>query len=219
MLLNVLESMNMNETPGAQTPVYEHVELPFEGQFVKEASVFVTENMINECCGDADLIHQSAMLEAAKMDGALKNFMKEGKDYKGLKKDLNTIIAAYDLPKEEFGRKSNKLLHVCKRILQVCYDLDAAIGAGVAAGGAVAMIATMPAMLPVYIISWVIGFICNRLLRLLVDTVEYKNLEGDVQGIVTDLRAAAKKSEDEKRAAKMNAAADKLEESLAKHRK
>ena len=218
MQLNVLESMNMNEQPAA-TPVYEHVELPFEGQFVKEASEFVTDAMIVECFNDTGLIHQSAMLEAAKMDTVLKNFMKEGKDYKGLKKDLNTILEANDLPKEEFGRKSSKLLHVCKRVLQVCYDLDAAIGGVVATGGIVAAAATMPAMLPSYIIGYVIAFICNRLLRYAVDVVEFKNLEGDVNNIISDMRAAAKNCEDEKRAAKLNASADKLEESLRKHRK
>ena len=218
MQLNVLESMNMNEQPAA-TPVYEHVELPFEGQFVKEASEFVTDTMIAECFNDTGLIHQSAMLEAAKMDTVLKNFMKEGKDYKGLKKDLNTILEANDLPKEEFGRKSSKLLHVCKRVLQVCYDLDAAVAGVIGTGGVVAIAATMPAMLPMYIISFVVGFICNRIMRYVVDVVEFKNLEGDVNNIISDMRAAAKNCEDEKRAAKLNASADKLEDSLRKHRK
>ena len=218
MQLNVLESMNMNEQPAA-TPVYEHVELPFEGQFVKEASEFVTDTMIAECFNDTGLIHQSAMLEAAKMDAALQNFMKEGKDYKGLKKDLNTILMAHDLSDEDFGRKSNNLLHVCKRILQVCYDLDGVFAGVIGTGGAVAIAATMPAMLPIYIVSFVVGFICNRLMRYLVDTVEFKKLEGDVNNIIDDMRAAAKNCEDEKRAAKLNSAADKLEASLRKHRK
>ena len=116
-------------------------------------------------------------------------------------------------------RKSSKLLHVCKRILQVCYDLDAAIAGVAGTAGAVAIVATMPAMLPMYIISFVISFICNRILRYVVDVVEFKNLEGDVNNIISDMRAAAKNCEDEKRAAKLNSAADKLEESLRKHRK
>ena len=203
MLLNVLESMNMNDKP--TTPVYEHVELPFDGQYIKEASEFVTDEMIAECCNNADLIHQSALLEAAKMDAVLKNFMKEGKDYKGLKKDLNTILEANDLPKEEFGRKSSKLLHVCKRVLQVCYDLDAAIAGVAGAAGTITIAATMPAMLPMYIISLVVAFICNRIMRYIVDTVEFKNLEGDINNIISDMREAAKNCEDEKRAGRVSA--------------
>ena len=77
----------------------------------------------------------------------------------------------------------------------------------------------MGCVVPFYIISFVVGFICNRLLRYAVDVVEFKNLEGDVNNIISDMRAAAKNCEDEKRAAKLNASADKLEESLRKHRK
>lgn len=218
MQLNVLESMNMNEQPAA-TPVYEHVELPFEGKFVKEASEFVTDTMIAECFNDTGLINQSAMLEAAKMDTALQNFMKEGKDYKGLKKDLNTILEAYDLPKEEFGRKSDNMLRVCKRVIQICLDLYAAIALGIGAAGVVAFATTMNAALPIYIIKFVVRFICDRFIRYLVDTAEFEKLKGDVNNIIDDMRAAAKNYEDEKHAAKLNSAADKLEASLRKHRK
>lgn len=99
-----------------------------EGVYFKNCSSLVTEEMISECCGDKYLIEQSAILEGAKLDLALKNFLKEGQDYKGLKADLEKVIKANDISDEALKTDGRKFLHICKRILQVMYDICVIIG-------------------------------------------------------------------------------------------
>lgn len=133
-----------------------------------------------------DLVEQHALLEGAKFDLLMKNFLKEGKDYKGLKADLKEIIDANDLDDSKLASKGKSLLHICKRVLQICYDIGAAIGTGGTAvslvAGAVGMLAagTGPmALIPIIygIVNFVIAFIINRLIRLLVDHIEFDTVK------------------------------------------
>lgn len=196
-----------------------------EGTYIKDCSFLITEEICVNSFYNEEFIRQTAILEGAKMDMLLKNFLKEGKDYKGLKKDLNQIIVANNMDKSQLASKGKGLIHICKRILQVCIDIDAAIGAaaapiGVAAmigltivsgGGAVAIVSLIS-----YIVALVVNFIINRLLRLLYDTVEFNTIKKDAEDIVDDLRSKANSAENEQLAKKFNSEADKLEAAIKK---
>lgn len=215
-----------------------------EGTYFKNCSNLVTEEMIAECCGDRSLIEQSAILEGAKLDLTLKNFLKEGQDYKGLKADLEKVIKANDISNETLKSDGRKFLHICKRILQVMYDISPILGipvagaqvaTGVAAanvkadaasvfgvGGAAASgIIKTGITVSIFsaIISYIIGFIINRLIRLLIDTIEFKTIKDDAEDVVRELRLNAKKAKNPKIAKKMESEADRLEESIAKYSK
>ena len=201
-----------------------------EGVYFKNCSNLVTEEMISECCGDRSLIEQTAILEGAKLDMSLKNFLKEGQDYKGLKKDLNEIIKANDISDESLRSNGRKLLHVCKRILQCTYDI-ANIVTPIAGAGQIGFSASALARSGMIsaagltttvissIIALVVNFIINRLIRLLIDTVEFKTVKEDAEDVVRELRSNAKKANDPKIAKKMESEADRLEASIAKYSK
>lgn len=200
--------------------------------------MFVTDDMINECCGDLNLIEYSALLEGAKIDWALKNFLKEGKDYKDLKKDVKEIIKANDLDPDDYKSKGKGFMHICKRILQVAEDIAVPLGIGnnvasisgslsiaskanaAAAAFGVASMAASPVIIVINgIISLVISFIINRLVRYLWDTIEFNTIKEDANDVVRDLRINASKANDPKIAEKFNKEADRLEESIKKYSK
>ena len=219
-----------------------------EGTYFKNCSNLVTEEMIAECWGNRSLIEQSAILEGAKLDLTLKNFLKEGQDYKGLKADLEKVIKANDISNETLKSDGRKFLHICKRILQVMYDISPILGipvagaqvaTGVAAAnmkadaasaigdifgvgtGAAGGIIKTGITVSIFnaIISYIIGFIINRLIRFLIDTIEFKTIKDDAEDVVRELRLNAKKAKDPKIAKKMESEADRLEESIAKYSK
>lgn len=160
--------------------------------------------MINECAGNLELIEKSALLEGAKIDFALKNLFKKGKDYKDLKKNVNEIIKANNLSKDELRSKGKGLMHICKRIIQVIEDIGifvyttgAAINttsviAFVVAGGAIPGITIIIGS----IIEFVVGFIINKLIRFAADSLEFNTIKKDADDIVDSLRSQAKKSKD-----------------------
>ena len=197
------------------------------GEYIKNCNLFITEEMVNECCGNTHLIEQSALLEGAKLDMQLKNLFKEGKDYKNLKKDVKEIIKANDMDDDDLKSKGKGFIHVCKRILQVCEDLAVFVGGAGAAANTVTGIGIIAAGLtPVgvgmiigAIVSFVVTFIASRLFRLLWDTLEFNAIKDDAESIVRDLRRMAKNTNDKKLSEKYNAEADKLEASIDKYSK
>ena len=218
--------INENSTPSVNKPkvygaIYE------EGIYVKDCDYFVTEQMINEYCGNEDLIRQAAILEGAKIDMTLKNYMKEGKDYKGLKKDLRDIIKYNNVDKDKLitGRKG--IMHACKRIIQVLLDLEGTIiGAGTAvgvvgysvlSGGALGLLNLGVYAIPMAIIAFIVTFLIGRPLRLLCDTVEFAAVKRDAKEIVNQIRELADKADDKKQKEKFNKEADRLEASIKKY--
>lgn len=187
-----------------------------EGEIIKDCSFLITESMIDGCLNNIELVRNCAILEGAKLDMMLSNFMKEGKDYKGLKKDLNEIINANNMDKSELISKGKGFMHICKRILQISQDLATVAGTGVIALK-VAAAPAVPGVIIASILGFVIGFISNRLLRYLCDTVEFETIKKDAESIVKDLRSNAKKAEDPDIAKKLNSEADKLEASIKKY--
>lgn len=197
-----------------------------EGIIIKDCSYLITESMMIECMNNTDIVRQVAILEGAKLDLQLSNWMKEGKDYKGLKKDLKEIINANNMDKSELASKGKGFMHTCKRILQICCDIDAAFmpGASILSTAAKASVlsaagaaAGIPGVIVLGIIGFVINFIINRLMRLLVDTIEFNTIKKDAEDIVDDLRSKAKTVEDPSAAKKLNSEADKLEKSIKKY--
>lgn len=192
-----------------------------EGTYVKNCDIFITEQMVSECSDNDDLVRQAAVLEGAKLDLTLKNFMKEGKDYKGLKKDLRDIIKANNLDDKDLKSGKRGFMHICKRILQVTEDLNNVINPisqiGSVAINTALLGAINPTVLISAIITIVINFIAGRLFRLLWDTIEFNTIKGDAESIVSDLRRMAKNTNDPKLKKKYESEADRLEESIKKY--
>lgn len=206
------------------------------GTLIKNCNFALTDEIIESCMGNTYLIRSSCILEGAKIDMTLKNFLKEGKDYKGLKKDLREIIRANDLDTDELQTDRKGFMHICKRILQVTYDLGAVvggvlgvadiisagtIGAGYASlfgGTAGAVMSSATVFIVIFaIISYVIGFIINRLIRFAVDSVEFNTLKKDCNKIVDQLEDLANKTNDKKKADKYRKEAQRLKDSIRKY--
>ena len=178
-------------------------------------------------------VNQDIILEGAKFDLFLKNYMDEGKDYKGLKKELQTIIKANDLDSSKLRDKSTGFMHNCKRIIQISTDLETiAIPAGVVVGtakgagglaiklGLTGITAELaPAIIIGGIIAFIVTFICNRIFRYIVDIGEFNTLKKDAEDIVNQLRSNAKNTSDKELAKKYNSEADKLESAIVKYSK
>lgn len=189
-----------------------------EGNFIKNCNIFVTDDLIQECYGNEYLIKQSALLEGAKIDMALNNFIEEGKDYKNLKKDLKEIISANNMDEKELNGNFRKFMHICKRIVQVLLDINLVIGSAInTANIGIFAAAGNPALLIGTIIGFVTGFIINRLLRYAADTIEFENIVKDSQYIVNELRKKARDTNDKKLASKFNSEADRLEKAIKKY--
>ena len=194
------------------------------GVLIKNCDFVISEEFISECAYDTTLIEETALLEGAKLDLKLKNFMQEGEDYKGLKKELRKVIDANNLSDEKLKSGKNDFMHICKRILQCCEDILAVFStfhtAGYTAAGIALGLATgqptliLCAVVP-HIIGFVIGFIINRLFRLLWDTIEFETIKKDAESIVKDLRKSAEKAP--KLEKKLNAEADRLEAAIEKY--
>ena len=231
-MANIFENINFLDGHISSSSQSSSVEIPSihavydEGTIIRNCDCFITENMVEECFGNADLIRQSAILEGAKIDWKLKNWLREGKDYKGLKKEVKEIIKANDLDDSDLRGNGRKFMHICKRILQICEDIGIAIGAGTAIGQmatGLAVSAVSPIIGVSYIVGtivgFVIGFIINRLFRYLWDTLEFNNMKEDAENIVSDLRRNARKAENKKMADKFNSEADRLEAAIKKYSK
>ena len=204
-----------------------------EGAVVENCEIFITDEMVSECHFNVDLIEQAALLEGAKIDIALKNFIDEGEDYKGLKRELKKIIDANNMSKEELQTGKNGFMHVCKRILQILLDISICISTGFEIGTTIAAVANVGQINKVLalfggkvsvasiiiksIAKLIVGFIINRLLRYAVDAIEFAELKKDAKTIVEDLRTMAKKAESKKDADKFNKEADRLEDAIAKY--
>lgn len=204
-----------------------------EGAVVENCEIFITDEMVNECYFNIGLIEQAALLEGAKIDIALKNFIDEGEDYKGLKRELKKIIDANNMSKDELKTGKNGFMHTCKRILQILIDIDSiltlGLNSGIAATTAIHL-SKANKVLAIFggkvsiagyiiksIVQIVVLFIINRLLRYAVDAIEFAELKKDAKAIVEDLRTMAKKADSKKDADKFNKEADRLEDAIAKY--
>ena len=107
------------------------------GSIYRDCTDCITEEMIVECLGDPYLVQQSAILEAVKMDWTLKNYLKSGEDYRGLKKELREVMDANNIKEEDVASKGSKILHACLRCMQIICDIAPTIAAVDLAAGEV----------------------------------------------------------------------------------
>ena len=187
-----------------------------ESGIIKDCSCFVTEEMIAECSNDQTLIEQQALLEGAKFSMWINNFLKEGKDYKGLKSELKKVMDANNMSDERLKTGRKGFMHACKRILQILMDINFVTG-GVS--GIMALLGSI-AIPPLFIgglLGMIVGIIVNRLIRFAADSAEFDAIKEDSEEIVNQLRSNAKNTKDKKFAKKYNDSADRLEEVIKKY--
>lgn len=103
--------------------------------YVKNCLFALTEDMIESCNEDIDIIKQNCILEAVKIDWLMKNFLSKPNDYKGLKQDMKTIISANNLDDSKLKTNKKGILQACKRVLIVLSDIMVPGGAAATALG------------------------------------------------------------------------------------
>lgn len=163
-----------------------------------------------------------ALNEGARFDWALNNFLKEGKDYKGLKKAMSKVQEAIDLPDEELAKDPSKFMKISKRALQIILDILAMSIDVVSTVGNffvyINLIAPFAKFSPKGWLMWMIGFVLtklvDRLLRLAVDKVEFKQCKNEAEEMVKLLRDKADKTNDKELKAKYKEEADRLKKKI-----
>ncbi len=204
---------------------------------ILDNSIFLTEELIADCMGDENLIREAVMLEGAKFDVKLRNFLQEGEDYKGIKKDIREILKAQGMSEEDFIKKGvwRKILHILKRFVQIVADLYTLIGVplgvgvdayhaslGVAAGkaavaatgGTVATpVAVIIAILIVAIFA-ALRYFGSRAIRWLADTAELSRAKKDMKEIAKIARQNADSCENPAGRKKFNSIANQLEKKI-----
>lgn len=168
---------------------------------------------------DGDMV---SLNEGAKFDWSLNNFLKEGKDYKGLKNAMQKVKDAADLSDEELSKNPNKYMIFGKRALQIILDI-LAMGIDVfqTIGNFFVYINFLVPFAKFSIkgwLIWMIGFILtklvDRLLRLTIDTAEFKQCKNEAEDIVKLLRNKAEKTDDKELKAKYREEADRLKKKI-----
>lgn len=242
-ILNYLYSLSLSNNFGNKLfkKMYKFESYIFNEYISDNCDLFVTEQMILECSNSKELIENQSLLEGAKFDIWVKNFLSEGEDYKGLKKEIKTVIKANKLSEEEININKKGLMNSCKRILQISMDI-LSIASGAAGGiltvkdwkdannlfkkgniyldknkiyhgfGKTALISGFKKLG-----IFAIGFIITRLIRFAVDSAEFKSLEKDCKSIISDLNKAsdkAKKNGDNELADHYDSEAKRLEKAL-----
>ena len=186
------------------------------GTLINDCRAFLTETMILECSNDRDLIYQNCLLEGAKFDMTMKNFMKEGEDFKGLKKELKEIMKMNDMDDSELQSNVNSPAHVVLRILQILEDLCVVYSIGVG-GTQIILSGFNPIILIGSIIGFAIGFLINRVFRFLWDSIHFNVIKKDCENIVLQLRKMSKDTKDSKLQKKYSDEADRLEAAIEKY--
>lgn len=205
------------------------------GEYIKNCNFLLSQELYESCYHDKDIIREHCLLEGAKLDLTLKNFLKEGQDYKDLKKNIKELVKAYDLNDEDLISGKRKLLHICKRILQVLSDIESVLIVGGSSAGAVAILFSMTAedvamaggigatifemgagLIFVAIITFIYYFL-ERLFRVLVDYVEFDTIRKDANNIIDQLEDNAKKSKDKKLKKEYKEKAEELKNKLRKY--
>ncbi len=170
---------------------------------------------------EATFLEEDTLLEGAKFNVSLKKFLAEGEDYKGLKKELKEVIKMNDMSDDELKDKiktgRGRVMHVCKRIVQICLDLLFAFETGATIGGSIAIAVEFPIFLPLAIIDYILVLFLNRILRFAADTVEFNAVYKDCKTILNEIEDAKSKCKDPKQKKKLQESADKLRKAMDKY--
>ena len=160
--------------------------------------------------------------EGAKFDWFLNNFLKEGKDYKGLKRAMQKVQEATDLSDKELAKDPSKFMKISKRALQIILDILAMGIDAVQTIGNFFVYINLIAPFAKFSIKgwlvWMIGFIStklvDRLLRLVVDKAEFKQCKNEAEEMVKLLRDKADKTDDKELKVKYREEADRLKRKI-----
>jgi len=156
--------------------------------------------------------------EGAKFDWFLNNFLQEGNDYRGLKKAMQKVKDSVDLSDEELSKDLNKYMNFGKRAIQIILDiLSIGIDVVETIGNFFVYINAIAPFAPFSIkgwLLWMIGFIItkliDRLLRLAIDTAEFKKCKSEAEDMVKLLRDKADKTDDKELKTKYREEANRL---------
>ena len=160
--------------------------------------------------------------EGAKFDWLLNNFLKEGKDYKGLKKAMAKVQEAVNLSDEELAKDPSKFMKTSKRAIQIILDI-LAMGIDVVQTVGnffvyINFLVPFTKFSPKGWLIWMIGFILtkliDRLLRLAVDKAEFKQCKNEAEEVVKLLRDKADKTNDKDLKDKYREEADRLKKKI-----
>lgn len=178
-----------------------------------DCAIFLTDSIISECSNNKALIREACLLEGAKFDMMLNNWLEEGEDYRGLKAELRTIMDAYNMNEKDLRSRENGILYACKRIIQILEDINIPFATIELFGMTVAS-GFNPAVLLGGIVGLIVGWLINRLIRYSVDNLEYKGLTKDCKDISKKLRNMANDTKDKALAAKYRSSAEKLDKAV-----
>lgn len=199
---------------------------------ILDNSIFLTEELIVDCMGDESLIQEAVMVEAAKFDLKLKNYLAEGEDYKGIKKDIRDVLKAQGMSEEDFVQKGvwRKMLHNLKRFIQVSADIVAAASIAGGIGGSIGGIAgglAAPVKISLgakalislkvvlkFAIICTIAFFTSRVLRWIADSAEASQAKKDIKEIIKIARQKASECKNQADKKKFNSIADKMQKKL-----
>lgn len=214
------------------------------GNLIKNCDIFITSDLVESCFGDRDLVRQSILTEASRVDVGLLNFLKDGNDYKTLKRDLRELI---DLNNDAEKKPSamKKGLRTCKRVIQAIHDYEIVSPsiaiAGITAAGT-ALLKTMIADINatklmsaaekaaetkfftafisvptlILIASLIYGYIYNFVLRYTEDYDDYKEIKSELDDNLKELKKNARNCEDNKMKKKYEDIIDKIESRIEK---
>lgn len=217
------ESLKINKKNIPYNVIYEN------GEFIKNCDMFITNELLENYQYNRDMVTRAALLEGAKLDlflkNFIKNFMREGKDYKGLKQLINDVAdecnKSGDTIYAEGKSGARKFLHICKRILQVLLDVGTLCALGFSgmtlASGIIGVFTAGPGALLtaiLTIIHIVIGIIVSRAERYAVDFVEYRNAVGDAKSVVKELEALKTTKTDPKAIERIDKCIDKINKKI-----
>lgn len=205
------------------------------GSMVKNCDLFVTEEIIEECLGNKELVGMTVLTEGARLNAILDSLFPEGKDYKNIKANLDKIVKANDLSDEELRTKTTSLFSICKKILQALLDLELTVaavlysfktGKVISAGFIASIVTANPTVVAAAVaalitvaLMYIVNFIINRLLRFIVDKVALKAAINDTKDIIEQLKKMSNETKDEKLKEKYKTSIEKLEKAIKKYNK
>ena len=165
----------------------------------------------------------SVVLERAQYSDTLYNFLREGKDYRGLKRSIQKIVEASNLSDDEIKSDTKNIVRIAKRAIQIILDILSL--ARDTTDGVIHIVGFVGHLFGgLNIVNWfmwligskIIGLVL-RLLRLAVDTLEYNSCEKEAKQIVKLLKDKAESTDnaDLKKQCLQNA--NKLEKAIIKY--
>lgn len=180
--------------------------------------------------------------EGAKFDLFASRFAQEGEDYTEIKKLVEKVAKDSKLDDKEIQKHSKGVVYNIKRCLQVACDIVSNASSGASTATSIKYIKDVSKTTAFSkavnaagetvtvsndfenklidnkyvhsLITILVAFLCSRVIRYCVDTVEFASIRKDAREMITALREKAKDTTNEKAAEKMRDQADKIEREI-----